>query len=518
MSALLSILLGVLIVVVITAFTGYFVAQEFAYMAVDRSRLASRAAQGDDAAERTLTITRRTSFMLSGAQLGITVTGLLVGYVAEPLIGVAVADLLGGSSTGWAVAFGGAIALIFSTIVQMLFGELFPKNYSIARADTVAPWLSRSTKIYLTVFGPVIWVFDKAAEGFLRLLRIEPVHDVEHAASARDLEHVVEASRDSGTMSPELSEMLDRIIDFPRRDVEHAMIPRARVSVVRGDDTVAEVRHLMSGGHTRYPVLDDDDRILGVTNLIDLLRLPADCTDPVSTHVRDALVFSPYMALPDALAQLRESRKELACVVDEYGGFDGIVTIEDLAEEIVGEITDEHDPDDADEEPVYDDGVWLTAGEVHLDEVERALRVDLPRAEYETIAGLVMATHGALPEPGAVVDIPLPVDPDDLLTDDEPEVRRLRAEVLEVDNYVPSRLRLTLPDSEPRPFEDASDAESESHSPSEAEAEAEAEPASDGSAGSIEADGPDGSHAGRPAPEGGATVVARPVDSEEKDR
>ena len=147
MSEVLSLLLGVLVVLAITAVTGYFVAQEFAYMAVDRSGLAARAAAGDAAAKRALTVTRRTSFMLSGAQLGITVTGLLVGYVAEPLIGESLGSLLGGVGipTAVGVGIGAVLALLFSTIVQMLFGELFPKNLAIARPEPVARRLGAST-------------------------------------------------------------------------------------------------------------------------------------------------------------------------------------------------------------------------------------------------------------------------------------------------------------------------------------------------------------------------------------
>ena len=201
MSPVVSLLVGVAVVLLITAATAYFVAQEFAYVAVDRSRLASRAADGDRTAQRTLDITRRTSFLLSGAQLGITVTGLLVGYVAEPLIGQALGSLLsGGALTATAVGIGAFVALAFSTVVQMLLGELFPKNFAIARSERVADALAPSTKAYLTVLGPVIWVFDKAAELLLRALRIQPVHDVESAVSATDLERVVADSRASGSI------------------------------------------------------------------------------------------------------------------------------------------------------------------------------------------------------------------------------------------------------------------------------------------------------------------------------
>jgi CBS domain containing-hemolysin-like protein len=146
------------------------------------------------------------------------------------------------------------------------------------------------------------------------------------------------------------------------------------------------------------------------------------------------------------LRQLTETDNELACVVDEYGGFTGVITLEDLAEELVGEITDEHDHAAPEYEPVEGDGIWEMSGDVHVDEVERALGVDLPRGDYETIAGLVIASYGGLPPVGTTLEIELPPDPAQLAHDDEPTPRILRIEVLEVDRHVPSRVRLTLPD------------------------------------------------------------------------
>jgi len=449
-TTVLALLLGVLVVFLITAVTGYFVAQEFAYMAVDRSQLGARAAAGDGAAQRALAITRRTSFMLSGAQLGITITGLLVGYVAEPLIGQSLGAMLGGIGipTGVSLGVGAVLALLFATVVQMLFGELFPKNLAIARPEPVARWLARSTAIYLKVFGWLIWVFDQASNLLLRVLRIEPVHDVEHSATARDLEHIVEDSRESGDLPVELSMLLDRILDFPRRDVEHAMIPRSRVDTVADTDTIGDVRERMAHGHSRYPVLTEDTQdVVGVVHLADVLATTEPDTAPVTAIARPSLVVSHLTPLPDVLRRLMESDNQLACVVDEYGGFTGVITLEDLAEELVGEITDEHDEANAEYVPVEGDGIWEMPGDVHVDEVERALGVDLPRGDYETIAGLVIAHHGGLPEEGAALEIELPPDPADLVRDDDPPRRVLQVEVLAVDRYVPSRVRLTLPDA-----------------------------------------------------------------------
>lgn len=445
----LSLLLGIVVVLAITVATGYFVAQEFAYMAVDRSRLNARASAGDAGAKRALSVTRRTSFMLSGAQLGITVTGLLVGYVAEPLIGESLGEALGGVGvpTGVGIAVGTVLALAFSTLVQMLFGELFPKNLAIARPEPVAVRLATSTTWYLRIFGWLIRVFDAASNALLRALRIEPVHDVEHSATVRDLEHIVADSRQSGDLPDELSVLLDRILDFPERDAEHAMIPRAQVGVVRTDDTLGHVREQMSAGHSRYPVLDDEDQVVGVVHLQDVLVTDQTDTALVTTLSRAPIVVPTSMPLPDVLTLLTEGRNQMACVIDEYGGFAGVVTVEDLAEELVGEITDEHDPARPDYIPVPDDGTWIMAGDVHIDEVERSVGHDLPRGDYETIAGLVIAQHGSFPDVGTVVDVELPPDPADLALVDVPPPTHLHIEVLEIERHVPSTVRVTLPEA-----------------------------------------------------------------------
>ncbi len=447
MSVVLTLLLGLLVVFLITVATGYFVAQEFAYMTVDRSRLKARAEAGDAGARRTLRVTERTSFMLSGAQLGITVTGLLVGYVAEPLIGQSLGTMLGGVGipTAIGVGVGAVLALLFSTFVQMLFGELFPKNFAIARPEPVARWLSLSTTIYLKLFGWLITIFDRASNLLLEALKIEPVHDVEHSATPRDLEHIVAESKDSVDLPDELSDLLDRILDFPTRTVEHAMIPRSRAATVRAGDTLDSVRALMGQEHSRYPVLDDDDGIVGVVHLQDILAVTGKGETDVAEFVRSALVLPETQLLPAAVAELRASSNQLACVIDEYGGLTGVITIEALAEELVGEITDEHD-EGVDPIPVIaEDGTWTMAGEIHLDEVERSIDHDLPEGDYETIAGFVIAHHGSLPTVGTRIEVDLPADSADLLgDDDEAPERFVSVEVLDIDNYVPSSVRLEL--------------------------------------------------------------------------
>lgn len=446
MSIILNILLGAAVILLITAATGYFVAQEFGFMAVDRSRLKARAATGDTSAKRALAITRRTSFMLSGAQLGITVTGLLVGYIAEPMIGAGIGELLGGIGipTGIGIATGTLLALLFSTVAQMIFGELFPKNLAIARPEPVARWLALSTGIYLRTFGWLIWLFDQAANLLLKAVRIEPVEDVQHAATPRDLERIVEESRDSGYLPVELSTLLDRTLDFYDRTAEHAMIPRPQVTSIEADEPVSRVVELMATGHSRFPVLTDGvDTIAGIICLRDILTL--DQHDLHTTRVADiarpTVMVPASLPLAAVLNQLREADDEFACVVDEYGGLAGIITTEDIAEELVGEIADEHDPEDEGEARISDDGSWLLPGALHIDEVERLLSHDLPEGDYQTIGGLIISRLRRLPRPDDHVTVELPRHPG--AHDDEPD-RTITLTVQNVDRHVPETVRLEL--------------------------------------------------------------------------
>ncbi|MGB3371392.1 MAG: hemolysin family protein [Rhodococcus sp. (in: high G+C Gram-positive bacteria)] len=461
-TAFVVLLLGIIVILAIIAANGYFVAQEFSFMSVDRIKLETRAEAGDASAQRALKVTRRTSFMLSGAQLGITVTGLLVGYVAEPLVGESLGTLLGGVGVPMAVSvsIGTVLALVVATVVQMIFGELYPKNLAIASPERMARGLARSTSIYLTVFGWLIVVFDQSANALLRMLGVKPVHDLDTTATAQDLGRIVADARDSGDLPERLSVLIDRILDFPDRTVEHAMIPRAQTNVVSPGTAVGDVRALMAKGHTRYPVVSEVQEPLGVIELADLLRHRVDADTVVEDLMRPPLVLPSLMSLPDALANLSRARTQLACVVDEYGGFAGVLTVEDLSEELVGELTDEHDVEPFSVIAADEDHTWRVDGDVHIDEVERSLGLRLPHGDYETIAGLAIFATGELPHVGQSVRIELPMDPRELVTD-HPRRRALDIEVLELSRHVPSELvvRLVDLDEDPTPPPDGIRAE-----------------------------------------------------------
>jgi CBS domain containing-hemolysin-like protein len=453
------ILIGFLLVIVITALTGYFVAQEFGYVAVDKGRLRQQADQGDEAAKRALRVTERLSFMLSGAQLGITVTALIVGYVAEPFLGDGMAELFGlaGVPTAVSMPLSVVLALLIATVVQMVLGELAPKNFAIARPEVLAKALSRSTLLYLAVFGPVIRLFDKAAGGLLRRIGIEPIEELPEGATEEDLEQIIAESRAEGHLTPELSELLDRGLDFRRRTAAEVMVPRVDVHTVRADEPAVRVVSLLDTGRSRFPVRSGTgvDEIVGVVGIADVLPVPPDerATTPVSDLAGPPLFVPASLRLPAVLDRMRRGHRQLAVVVDEYGGFAGIISLEDIAEELVGPIRDEDDlPEPS---PVrQDDGSWVVPARWRIDEVADAIGVELPEDPgYDTVSGLVMARLGRVPGVGDEVSVELPPS----LDDETPSPAVLT--VLSVDRHVPDSVRVSVPSAASRPSaEPATDA------------------------------------------------------------
>ncbi|WP_326826691.1 hemolysin family protein [Streptosporangium sp. NBC_01756] len=437
--------LGLLAVLLLTLATGYFVAQEFAFVAADRGVLREQADAGDAAAKRALEVTGRLSFMLSGAQLGITVTALLVGFISEPAIATVIRPWL--ESAGVPVAAVGgiavALAVAVATVVQMVLGELAPKNLGIARPEPVAKFLAGSTLVYLRIAGPVIRLFDAAATGLLRRVGVEPVEEVEHGASPEELSRIISESATAGDLPPRLSELLERALEFGDRTAEDVMVPRPRVVLLRAERPISDLLDVVrEHGHSRYPVLsqEDGEDVVGVTGVREFLT--SGLTDgPLESITRPALLVPDSLPLPVVLERMRAAHDDMACVIDEYGGLAGVVTIEDLAEELVGELVDENDPEPAGV-VAGDDGTWDLPGTLRLDEVERATKLALPESDdYDTIAGLVLATLGRMAEPGDRVTVTLTRETD-LFDDDNVDEPEAELTVLSVHRRVPEWVRL----------------------------------------------------------------------------
>jgi CBS domain containing-hemolysin-like protein len=394
----MSIALGIVLILALTAATGYFVAQEFAYVAVDRNALADLAARGDEPAARALRVTSRLSFTLSAAQFGITVTALLVGYISEPLVGTGIAELLDPSMSYAArLSLSVTAVLVFSTVVQMVFGELAPKNLAIARTVPLARALSRSTLVYLTVAGPVVRLFDRASTALLRTVGIEPVEELERGATAEDLTRIIDASHAGGLLGDDLSDVLEGGLRFRELDAGDVMTPRVRVQTVHADDPVSRVVELLDTGWSRFPVTGTDgDDIVGVAGIAEVLAVDPSrrATTSVGSVSPLPTVVPTSAPLPRVLEQIRAAHRQLAVVVDEHGGFAGIVTFEDIAEEVVGDILDE---DDVELASVHADGAdaWVVPGHLRLDELDGATGLRLTSGdEHSTVSGLILQHLG----------------------------------------------------------------------------------------------------------------------------
>lgn len=402
--------LGLLAVAGLIAANGYFVAAEFAFVAARRGRLEEAADAGERRAVVSLAVRDRLSFVLSGAQLGITATSLLVGYVAEPTLGRALAPLvaLTGASDQAVVGVSITLAFALATTTQMVIGELAPKNLAIARAEPVALALARTTWWYTQLAGPLIRLFDGAANRLLRVTGIEPVTDVPSAVSAEELEHIITESGKEGELTAGQAGLLSRALDFRTLRAGDVMVSRPHVRSIAVDATCEDLRRLaVDSGHSRFlAVRGGLDDVRGMVQAKDVFRVDAAVRSRTPLHG----LLHPCVAVPDSaplgplLGQLRKARSPLAVVVDEHGGTAGIVTLEDIVEELVGEIRDEYDPAEPRVQALAD-GSFLVPGSWRIDEAARDTGITLPEGDYDTVSGLVMAALGRVPRPGDVLEL-----------------------------------------------------------------------------------------------------------------
>lgn len=405
MTELLLLLLSLLLM----AACGLFVAAEFAFLTVDRGHIERRAAADDAGAKGVLAALKGLSTQLSGAQLGITITNLAIGFLAEPALASLIAPALGraGITGAGATAVGVVLAMAISTALTMIFGELVPKNLAIALPERTARAVQRPMRAFTASMRPMISVLNGSANRALRAMGIEPTEELEGARSPQELHFLVARSASQGTLDEETAELVQRSIEFGERRASDVMTPRTRVDFVRGDETVADVvGHVRATGHARFPVLDPEtDRLLGIVATPHVLRTPAAerAATPVAAVMTDAVLVPASIDLDALLQVLRDGEQQLAVVIDEYGGVDGIVTLEDLVEEITGELEDEHDTPVAPRET--EPGTWEVSGLLRPDEVEEITGVLLPEdEEYETVAGLIVDRLNRLAEVGDRVE------------------------------------------------------------------------------------------------------------------
>ena len=392
---------------------GGFVAAEFAFVTVDRGVVDRAAEQGDRSAQGVQRALRSLSTQLSGAQVGITITNLAIGFLAEP----AIARLIDGPLTaagvpesrvpGIAVGTG----LVLATGVTMILGELVPKNLAIAHPLGTARATQAFQRGFTAAMAVPIRGLNGSANWLVRRLGVEPQEELRSARTSRELASLIRRSADEGVLDEKTAGLMQRSVDFGERTAGEIMTPRVRMAAVDALDPAIKVLELArSSGHSRFPVVTNDaDDVVGAVHVKHVVALPREQRG--SRRVRDVMVKATAvpssLRLDPLLAQLRHEGFQLATVIDEYGGTAGIVTLEDVVEEIVGEIRDEHDPLAASVRRDRD-GAWVVSGLLRPDEVEESTGVRLPESnDYDTVAGMFLSLHGAIPEVGDAVEVEL---------------------------------------------------------------------------------------------------------------
>ncbi|MDK8767880.1 hemolysin family protein [Corynebacterium freneyi] len=409
-----------------------FVAVEFSYLTVNRNDLQRRIDGGDKTAALVDKALTKTSTNLSGAQLGITVSSLVAGYLTGPSLGVLLREGLGltGLGDGVVTAISTTGAFILVTFTQMVFGELVPKNWAIAQPMRVADLVVRPQNVFMFLFGWLVKILNGSANRILRWLGFTPEEEVASARTAEELLAVVSRSGDEGTLVASTAELVARSIEFGDRTAADVMTPRPRVRFIE-DETVAQALDAVAEtGHARFPVFSDNvDDVTGVIHYNRLLGVPYDerATTPAASVAEPVHVVSESMTLDPLMRELRETPTQLAVVVDEYGGTAGIVTLEDLVEEIVGEIDDEQDGGVRLHHRI-DDSTMLISGLMRPDELGDLIDLDLPEGEEsDTIGGLITEKLDRMPHVGDVVRVDaldhVNRDEDDLPTTAEVELR-----------------------------------------------------------------------------------------------
>jgi CBS domain containing-hemolysin-like protein len=401
--------LGLTAVILLILANAFFVAVEFALVAVDRTGLELRAAEGSRRARTALGLLRRLSFNLSGAQLGITIASLALGILAEPVVAVAIEPLVGRAvAEESALGVSVVIAIAVTTVVQMVVGELVPKSVAVARPLETSMRLAVPFNGFVAVLRPFISVSNSAANALLRLVGVEPTEELSSVRSREELRRLVHASREGGTLRPQAAELLQRTFRFGEKTAADALTPRVSVEALELDSSVADLLGRSADtGLSRFPVHAGDlDRIVGVVHVKEVLGLPRSerSAAALTALVRPVAMVPESKPLDDLMVELQQSAAHLAVVLDEYGGTAGIITLEDLVEEIVGDIADEHDPDSALPAVRAWRGAHVLSGRLHHDEVVEACGFAMPVGEFETLAGFALDRLGRVPDVGDTFD------------------------------------------------------------------------------------------------------------------
>lgn len=402
---MIDVLLDAGAIAILLTVNAFFVASEFALLASRRSRMTALADDGNRAAAAALASLQELSLTMAAAQLGITLASLALGAVAEPTIAHGLEQLFGRTALPEHIsgALGLGLGLGLVTVAHTVVGELAPKSWAISHPERSALLISRLFRGFTVLVRPVVFALNNSANGVVRLLGQQPQDALALAHSPADLSLLLDESAAHGLLDRDQQELLSRAIDLDELDAESAMVPRGDIVAVAAATGITELEHIAATtGRSRIPVYDEDlDQLRGVLHVKDLLAVDALQRASVTAGglARPALVTPESRPVRDLLLDMRAQRQHVAMVLDEYGGVTGLVTMEDLLEELIGNFEDESDRSVTGVR-TRPGGILVLPGSLRPHELADAANITLPDGPWETLAGYVLAELGRMPAHG----------------------------------------------------------------------------------------------------------------------
>ncbi|CAL9374255.1 hemolysin family protein [Streptomyces sp. enrichment culture] len=403
-----------LVAILLSLACGAFVAAEFSLTTVERGELERAAARGERGAASALKGVRNLTFQLSGAQLGITVTNLVVGMLAEPSVAALISGPLEdlGISRSAASSLALVLGTALSTVFLMIVGELVPKNWAISSPLAVAKRVGGPQRWFSTAFRPFITHLNNTANRVVRRFGVEPAEELASARGPQELAALARHSAKEGALEPDTAELFVRTLNLADLTAQQVMTPRVQVVALEARASCQDVANATRAtGLSRFPVYRETlDAVVGTAHVKDVLAVPAERRPamPVADLMREPLLV-PESLTVDRLLDRLSGRRTMAVVIDEYGGTAGVATLEDIVEEVVGQVRDEHDPHETpDLDPAGTDeeghALYWADGSARVDRLER-LGLRVPEGPYETVAGLIAAGLGRIPAVGDRLDV-----------------------------------------------------------------------------------------------------------------
>ncbi len=405
-SSLSSDLIGLLAVFVLVLMNGFFVAAEFSLVSVRHTRIAELVAQGQVSAIAVQDALKNPDRVIAATQLGITLASLGLGWIGEPAVAHLLQPLVdlfpNAVQSGISHSISAGLAFAMITFLHVVVGELAPKSIALQNPEKTSLVVARPTLWSEMIFKPIIWLLNGTGNALLRLIGVKPASGHELVHSVEELKMLVTASSEGGVVEPQEREMLHAVFDFGELLVGQVMIPRTEIIAVEADIPLEQIITLITEStYTKFPVYDDDlDTILGIVHVKDILRLMQEPGWEESTArslVREPIYVPETIPVSALLQHFQDRRQHIAIVLDEYGGTAGLVTLEDLLEEIFGEVSDPFDRVSPEFQTQPDGSIWID-GMTLIEDVNAHLGLDLEDPNYYTIAGYMLGKLGRIPK------------------------------------------------------------------------------------------------------------------------